>query len=58
MTTTHPLVEAFHAVYDVKDAHHSNEYVRVLGYETLSRIKDLMIHLDIEVPRRYDKEGR
>ena len=52
------LIEAYHAIYDVKDANLHDDNIRSKAYETLSWLEMLMEDLGIEVPRRYDGEGR
>ena len=53
--TTHPMVAAYHALYDFKDAQvpGSDQFVR--AYESLSYMAQAMQDMDIVVPTRYDK---
>lgn len=52
------LTEAYHVIYDVKDANLRLDAVRYAAYEALQKLAELMRALDIEVPDRYDNEGR
>lgn len=52
------LTEAFHSIYDAKDANLSNETVRVQAYDALAALAALMQTLNVPVPRRFDGEGR
>lgn len=56
--TTHPLTEAYHAVFDVKDGLAPGRPGWYEAYEALSKIAEVMKVLGIEVPVRYDGEGR
>ena len=53
-----PLVEAYHAIYDVKDEYLDNDHIRVRCYEALKSVSSLMQDLDIVVPDRHDRDGR
>lgn len=52
------LIEAFHAIYDVKDAHLDEDDIRVAAYNALRELELLMHLTGYEVPDRYDGTGR
>jgi hypothetical protein len=51
-----PLIEAYHKVYDVKDAVCDDPELRYEAYQALQKIAALMSALDIDVPTRYDRQ--
>lgn len=53
-----PLVEAYHVIFDAKDAHQDNDHIRNAAYRALSELADLMGLLGTPVPTRFDGEGR
>jgi hypothetical protein len=57
-TYGHPLTEAFHIIYDVKDAVHDSSELLYEAYEALQKLTTLLRSLGLDVPVRYDLEGR
>lgn len=56
MTTA--LTEAYHAIYDVKDEFLDNELLRIKAYAAAAALANLMEAIGVEVPTRFDGEGR
>jgi hypothetical protein len=56
--TAAELTAAYHAIYDVKDEHLADELLRIKAYAALAALANLMEALDIDVPTRFDGEGR
>lgn len=56
MNTTEKLTEAFHLVYDVKDAHPAGSPAAYACYEAINAIKAVLDPSDI--PHRTDGTGR
>lgn len=55
----HPLVVAYHTIYDVKDAAPPvgvdvGSSARYVAYETLGKLAELMTLVGVEVPNRSD----
>lgn len=50
----HPLVTAFHALWDVKDAANRGSTVFDECYQAIDALKVVMINADVEIPKRYD----
>jgi hypothetical protein len=48
------LVNAYHAVYDVKDKNYNNDILRMKAYHAIRAISDLITALGEEPPDRYD----
>lgn len=55
MNATQTLLDdAYHNIYDVKDANHWNEDARIAAYLALAHLEDLMKTLGVPLPVRYD----
>lgn len=52
------LTEAYHLVFDVKDACETTSDARYLAYEACSKIAALMSELGFDAPARFDGQGR
>lgn len=52
------LTEAYHLVFDIKDALVKRPSDRYKAYEAANAIANLMQALEVEVPERFDGEGR
>jgi len=57
-TQSTQLTEAYHVIYDVKDAHLDNDFVRFATYGALGQLATVMDALGIPVPDRRDGDGR
>lgn len=52
------LLEAFHAVYDLKDELPEGSPARYTAYEAIQKIEALIQNQGFYVPRRQDGDGR
>ena len=52
----HPLVDAYHAVFNHKDAAERGGHIAVTCLEALRAIEELMIQADIPFTKRFDRE--
>jgi len=52
------LTEAFHVLFDIKEAAAGHDPGWYYTYEAINRLKDIMEANGIEVPKRYDGDGR
>ncbi len=52
------LTEAYHAVFDAKDAHLGEELLRIKAYAAHAAIANLIEALGGTVPERFDGAGR
>jgi hypothetical protein len=56
--TADELVEAYHVIYDMKDAHLDDTAIRTAAYETLAHLATLIELTGGAAPRRFDSAGR
>jgi hypothetical protein len=54
----HPMVAAYHSLYDFKDAQERGSDKFVRAYESLSYMAQAMQDMGIVVPTRFDKADR
>lgn len=56
----HPLAEAFHTLYDLKDAAaaRGDDEARLAAYEALTALRYVFEVEGVEMPRRFDGAGR
>jgi hypothetical protein len=52
------LTEAFHVLFDVKDAHYANEEVRIVLASAIRHTKAAMRLLGVDVPVRSDQPAK
>jgi hypothetical protein len=52
----HPLLTAYHAIYNVKDEQPRGGHVFVECHNTLKSLAEVMRQVDVPVPDRYDRE--